>query len=118
MSLKWGILRKQLEKTDGAGCLLCPSSRGLEMHHIVSRARTSYAPEARMYSEVPELMALLCQDCHSDAVHTPQGRERLFNRKIDIYGREKVQAARDRVNDHMRTELDIDLPPEKEEIDD
>jgi 5-methylcytosine-specific restriction endonuclease McrA len=116
MELRWGILIKQLEKEDGGRCLLCGSSQNIEVHHIVNRARTAYAPEARIYSEVPELVALLCNDCHSDAVHTPQGRERLFNRKIDIYGREKVQAARDRVNDCMKTELDVDLPPEREEI--
>jgi hypothetical protein len=55
---------------------------------------------------------------HSAKHNSPDERDKLFNRKIDIYGRENMQRALDLVSQELRVPLNITLPEdEKEEID-
>ena len=81
-----------------AKCDLCgqkPDYMGLQLHELLQRGMTVNNPDARELSYVPELTALLCENCHSRA-HNPEVRDQLFRIAFKRYGRLAVAAAFER----------------------
>jgi len=100
-----------------ATCDLCgqpPDYMGLQLHELLQRGMTVNNPDARELSYVPELTALLCENCHSRA-HNPETRDKLFRVNMRRYGRLQVELALDRFRrafEQRNTLLTIRLPDE------
>jgi hypothetical protein len=98
-----------------ATCDLCgqpPDYMGLQLHELMQRGMTVNNPDARELSYVPELTALLCENCHSKA-HHPEVRDQLFRIAFKRYGRAQVERAFEhfrRAYELRSTLLDITLP--------
>lgn len=76
-----------------AVCDLCgqkPDYRGLQLHELIQRGMTVHNSPARALSYEPEMTALLCADCHSQA-HNPVVRDKLWQVNYRRYGYERVR---------------------------
>lgn len=92
---------------EGLGCLACRRPGTWEIHHLIPKSAA--AGEARKEGErCPELLAQLCPICHKgpNGVHSSkQARKRLFARKVQVYGRERMDLALAAVNAHLKLPL-------------
>lgn len=120
---RWRGALKHIMLVDRGGeryarCDLCgkPHQESpLEMHELINRGRTVNNPAARLLSYKPQLVALLCSECHSKA-HNPEVRDDLFRLNYQRYGYSQVLAAYLRVDAAFRAlgiPLDIELPAQE-----
>ena len=83
-------------------CDYCGDYKGTDLHHIVNKGST-HSPEAREASEVIELFSWVCQDCHigTHNVHNPKATQILLRRNIEIFGRDRVLQAIEKINKYL-----------------
>lgn len=120
---RWRSTLKHIMLVDRGGeryakCDLCGKPHlesPLEMHELINRGRTVNNPAARLLSYKPQLCALLCQECHSQA-HNPVVRDQLFRLNYARYGYSQVAAAFSELDlafQLLGEPLDIELPPQE-----
>ena len=64
-------LMHQRRTPKGVRCDWCGLFNATDVHHIYERSLTRPDSEARALSEQPELLAVLCKDCHRRAEREP-----------------------------------------------
>lgn len=94
-------------------CLIDQVARpltGTELHEIIPRSYTVGNEAARDLSFQEELTVILCHEHHQHNHQVKERSEDLLRYNQKVYGRERVQAAYDRLQRSMRTRLMIRLP--------
>lgn len=91
-------------------CDLCQDRIGVDMHHIIPKSATMGNQAQREASEVPQLMAFVCRECHEKRVDIPEYRDQLFLRLYEIYGEDSVRTAFERFQSLRRYPLQWRLP--------
>ncbi|MEP7293464.1 MAG: hypothetical protein ABI835_16890 [Chloroflexota bacterium] len=74
-------------------CDLCREQPGTQMHEIISRRYTVKQPEIRLLSFQVEICSLLCPFCHGTKAETRQGRMKLVEFNISLYGKDRFLKA-------------------------
>jgi hypothetical protein len=82
-------------------CMACGEREAIEYHEIYARSRTMNNDAARLASFQRELCSCLCRGCHEKAY---QLNPLLIQRNVGRYGRDRVVAALDRLNNTLRGE--------------
>lgn len=107
MNARIAAALEEVRQVEGLECLLCQRPGSWEVHHLVPKS--AVAGKARKEGERrPELLVQLCPMCHKGpwGVHSSaQAKQRLFARKVQVYGREKMDRALAAVNIHLKLRL-------------
>lgn len=70
--------------------------------------------EARAISDLPEMCALLCRNCHAEKADKPKYRDELFRELFRLWGRETIQQLYNDIDNAFITGADFILPEETE----
>lgn len=98
---------EEVRQVEGLECLTCRRPGSWQIHHVVPKdlAARKAREEGERHSE---LLAQLCPMCHTgpNGVHaSEEARQRLFARKVQVYGREGMDMALAAVNAHLKLKL-------------